>query len=477
MKSLILALLLTPLLSIQAQNVGIGTSNPLYTMDIADSVSGTVMRLRAITNTVGARTLLRMSTTTSNSINAFNSSYIGNQRQGNGTALIFGTSSSSSLAPAERMRLNEDGFLGIGTDSPLARLHIDLSNVNTSSNAIFINDDDDPIMYFQRNNVNGGFLQYLGNDFKIGTPVNNDLGRFIVRTNGTDRLFVNNIGNVGLGISTPSARLHVAGDGIFRANDALVQLENSTGDAKGFFYLSNDDVRVGTSPTNDNGRFQVRTNNVNRLSVNSLGFVGIGEESPGHFFVVDATGTPDNTPFVFNTIGTRDMQFQRFGIGKSFLRFSNDDLQIGTYQINSTGNLWFGTREQFHMKLDNIGRLSVGVNSPDIPGFRLSVRGDIICEDITLLPFAAWPDYVFGNEYRLRPLKEVETFIKKYQHLPGIPSASEVAANGIQLKSMQQQLMEKVEELTLYLIEINSKNERMSIEIAELKKQLSARKN
>lgn len=452
-----------------SQNVGIGTVNPIYSMDVADSASGTIMRLRAISNTVGSRALLRFSTNTNGSALGFNSSYFGSERRGNGTALVFGTASSSSLAPGERMRLNEEGLLGIGTDSPLARLHLDLSNISTHSNALIINDDDDPIVYFQRNNVNGGFIQYVGDDFKVGTPINNNLGRFIVRTNGADRMFVNNIGNVGIGISSPTSRLHVLGDGVFRANDALVLLENSAGDDKGIFYIGNNDVRIGTSPLNDDGKFHIRTNNVDRMTFNSIGLTGIGTTNPGHFFVIDATSSLDNTPVVLNTVGTRDIQFQRNGAESSYIRFSTDNMMIGTYQNNSTGNLYFATRETNHMRLDNIGRLSIGVSSPNIPGYRLSVRGDIICEDITLLPFAAWPDYVFEKGYRLRPLSELESFINSNHHLPGIAPARDIEKKGIQLKDMQRQLMEKVEELTLYVIELNKKNDLLQKEVELLK--------
>ena len=110
------------------------------------------------------------------------------------------------------MRLNEIGFLGIGTLNPQARLHIDLSDIGTTSTALVINDDDDPIVYFQRNNINRGFLQQLGDDFKVGTTIDNNSGNFIVRTNGADRLFVTPGGNIGIGISSPLTKLHIAGN-------------------------------------------------------------------------------------------------------------------------------------------------------------------------------------------------------------------------------------------------------------------------
>jgi hypothetical protein len=64
-----------------------------------------------------------------------------------------------------------------------------------------------------------------------------------------------------------------------------------------------------------------------------------------------------------------------------------------------------------------------------------------------------WPDYVFEKEYNLKPLYEVKSFINKHGHLPNVPKASEITENGINLGNMAKVTMEKVEELTLYLIQ------------------------
>lgn len=64
-----------------------------------------------------------------------------------------------------------------------------------------------------------------------------------------------------------------------------------------------------------------------------------------------------------------------------------------------------------------------------------------------------WADYVFSDEYSLKSLSEVESFIEEHNHLPGIPSSEEVKKNGIEISKMQALLLEKIEELTLYIIE------------------------
>ncbi|WP_299182742.1 cell wall anchor protein [uncultured Chryseobacterium sp.] len=83
-----------------------------------------------------------------------------------------------------------------------------------------------------------------------------------------------------------------------------------------------------------------------------------------------------------------------------------------------------------------------------------------------------WADYVFKKEYQLKSLEDVEKHITEKGHLPNIPSADEVAKNGINLGEMDAKLLEKIEELTLYSIQQNKQLKSQSEEIAELKKQV-----
>ena len=71
----------------------------------------------------------------------------------------------------------------------------------------------------------------------------------------------------------------------------------------------------------------------------------------------------------------------------------------------------------------------------------------------------SWADYVFEEDYLLRPLSEVEQFIKQNGHLPEVPSAETVTTDGIDLGSMDTTLLKKIEELTLYTIQQEKKIE------------------
>jgi hypothetical protein len=88
-------------------------------------------------------------------------------------------------------------------------------------------------------------------------------------------------------------------------------------------------------------------------------------------------------------------------------------------------------------------------------GFALSVNGKIACEEVLVEDMLNWPDYVFADDYNLMSLEELEKSINENNHLPGLPSASEIEEHGLMLGDVQKKMMEKIEELTLYTIEQN----------------------
>jgi hypothetical protein len=114
------------------------------------------------------------------------------------------------------------------------------------------------------------------------------------------------------------------------------------------------------------------------------------------------------------------------------------------------------------------GNMMIGAGAP-ATGYQLSINGKMICEELKVQLDAAWPDYVFESNYDLPTLESLEASIKKDKHLPGIPSAIEVKKNGLEVGDMQKRLLEKVEELTLYVIEINKENKQLKKEVEILK--------
>ncbi len=135
-------------------------------------------------------------------------------------------------------------------------------------------------------------------------------------------------------------------------------------------------------------------------------------------------------------------------------------------------NIWFNSAAT-----DPNGKIYVGSSAsyPSTTGnYKLFVEGGILTEKVkvALRNTANWADYVFEKNYDLMPLKNVEEYIAKHKHLPGIESADELAKNGLDIADMQSKHMAKIEELTLYIIEQNKAIEKNNKDIEELKKQL-----
>jgi hypothetical protein len=100
------------------------------------------------------------------------------------------------------------------------------------------------------------------------------------------------------------------------------------------------------------------------------------------------------------------------------------------------------------MIINGVGNVGIGTTNPT---HKLAVNGTIKAKEI-IVETTGWSDYVFADDYTLQPLSAVEAHIKTNKHLPGIPSAAEVATDGISLGDMQARLLAKIEELTLHQI-------------------------
>ncbi len=101
----------------------------------------------------------------------------------------------------------------------------------------------------------------------------------------------------------------------------------------------------------------------------------------------------------------------------------------------------------------------VAIGTDTIPAsYKLAVDGKIIAEEVTVELSANWPDYVFEPDYKLPSLQAVETHIANHKHLPNIPSSRELEHAGLSMSDMFVKQMQKIEELTLYMIEMNKKS-------------------
>ena len=105
----------------------------------------------------------------------------------------------------------------------------------------------------------------------------------------------------------------------------------------------------------------------------------------------------------------------------------------------------------------------IGIGTLHVPAaYKLAVGVNIICEELVVKLKSDWPDYVFKKDYKLMSLRELSEFIKLNNHLPGLPSANSIeTTKEINVGEMQQILLQKIEELTLYILEQDRKIEKM----------------
>ena len=158
----------------------------------------------------------------------------------------------------------------------------------------------------------------------------------------------------------------------------------------------------------------------------------------------------------------------------------------GTYSYGQTSDWFWGNPYKDHSNRWIISKASSGTGpataNPDNALFTLDGHGNLELANnliangnietkkvkVTATPGSV-PDYVFKPDYELRSLPELESYIKANSHLPNVPSAKEVETNGQDVGDMQLKLLEKIEELTLYIIEQNKKLLQLEQEILELK--------
>jgi hypothetical protein len=368
------------------------------------------------------------------------------------------------------MRMLANGFLGIGTTTPTALLHtngtVRFENIPTTTSNTYVLTTD----------INGNVSRQLATSFG-STLVNNcNTTNFIIKKGATDftcsQIFDNGIG-VGIGTINPTTLFHTNGTLRFQnLADSTSPFKILGTDNTGNVFEYNPSELSGTanndydwlrpdgtfaSSINDNiytnGNVGINvTNPTARLNTNgTLKFENLADStSPFKILGTDTTGNV----FEYNLSelsGTASNDYDWLKPDGSFATSINDD-------IYTNGKVGINT---------NIFPTQVG--DVDVSSYSLFSKGGILTEEVRVALSSEWADFVFKKEYKLESLKNVEKFITDNKHLKGVPSANEVEKNGIELGEMNKILLLKIEELTLYLIEMNKKIESLDAEIEKLK--------
>ncbi len=164
--------------------------------------------------------------------------------------------------------------------------------------------------------------------------------------------------------------------------------------------------------------------------------------------------------------------------GSNQLYIDSNSTPGGDLYNNPTPLIWGNFADEL-LKFN--GKVGIGLEwedypemaaSIDVSEYKLIVKGGILAHEVRVA--TTWADYVFEDSYKLRPLKEVECYIEENGHLPNVPSAKQVEEEGIEVGQMAKIQQEKIEELTLYLIEQDKQLAKQQSEIEELKAMVQA---
>ncbi|RPD39291.1 hypothetical protein EG028_19375 [Chitinophaga barathri] len=181
---------------------------------------------------------------------------------------------------------------------------------------------------------------------------------------------------------------------------------------------------------------------------------GVAEQALNVGGKIKLLGTPGT--YTLGTDGNQPTIYRTIPVTGGLYPFNNyDNLVIqGGY---ATRDIIFVTGTTPAPRLTITGSGNVGIGTNITGTYKLAVEGTIGARKVKVTT-TAWADFVFHPDYDLPSLAEVESFIKTNGHLPEIPSEKEVMETGIDLGDMNKKLLQKVEELTLYLIELKKEN-------------------
>jgi hypothetical protein len=298
----------------------------------------------------------------------------------------------SVQAQTQSNALNATGSVGIGTTSPSSSYRLDIQSFDGGGARIY---RPAGAVGLRIEGISGSSQIQFGDGSTLGASSAWSIGRYNSDNSfrisgsdgvgGNDRLVVATSGYVGIGTSSPTAKLEVNG---------------------GVFQVTADDYTQGYVSVNPGGAGYAGHVDWYKTGHVRLGYIGFQ----------DIAGSQNNLAL---------------------------NLENGASFIVGNGNVGIGTAN---------------------PTQKLSVNGSIRTKEVIV--DTGWADYVFADNYKLKPLSEVEQQIKSDKHLPGIPSAAEVAEKGISVGEMQAKLLAKIEELTLHQISQEKRQDSQEVQIA-----------
>lgn len=363
-----------------------------------------------------------------------------------------------------------NGNVGVGTNTPTAKLEVNHQGGGSGQNIALRLVTGNNSNYFGNSQIQfsygfgGGYAHAIksrhnsgaqsGNslDFRLwqpGDPVNGEGSLSVLTLDGP---------NVGIGTTTPVSRLDVRSGYVnvvgYNPNDyTFVARSADPGNNDSYFYerITTNFHIVGTSKNGTGLQrklgFALGGSDSEadiKMSIDNAGRVGIGTTSPSSNLTLVGSTTLEES--IINITNNTDQDFQ--------VRVSAANATVKRTMLfpSTPGRLSLGVGvNNEYLTIVNGGNVGIGTTAPDA---RLAVNGQIHATEVKVTTTVPGPDYVFSKTYSLRSLKDVESYIEANQHLPEVPSAVEMEKEGIKVGEMNMLLLKKVEELTLYVIQL-----------------------
>lgn len=269
----------------------------------------------------------------------------------------------------------------------------------------------------------------------------------------TQNLFPDN-GNVGIGTNSPTANFDL--NGSFKLNTNELNFSNS--DISSYKILIQTSDGILKTTTVENMKFLFKEP------------VGIDHCTTSYFanphWIGGANKLFIKCPDINVGIGTENPIHKLQVIGTSF-----SWNYLGGNPTASTNAIFNGFAPDNTQDLISLG-VKLGTNSEEVK-FKVTNDGIVFVKELRVRELQNFPDYVFSNTYNLMPLLELEKYIIVNKHLPNMPTADNVESEGANIGEIQRVLVEKVEELTLYNIELKKENNELLERLKDLENNLN----
>lgn len=318
----------------------------------------------------------------------------------------------------------------------------------------------------------GGAAVYINQVATGNIPILR-LSSGVSNANGNVRFSVENNGWLGIGTTKVTENLVLHNTTSSRVVSQYSNINTDVGTLNGFI-VGIESAGNGIIWNREDNFIRFGTNAMERMRLSADGKLGIGIVNPfnklhienGDLRIANDTGTGGDgkASIIFSEISTSNWAQAR-------ITYHGDD------KAGPENYLGFGlgdnvSKNDNQMVIKRSGNVGIGTATPE---YKLEVYGTIRAKEIKVE--ADWADFVFKHDYQLRSLTEVEDFINENGHLPDIPNEIEVKEEGISLGEMNSKLLQKIEELTLYAIQLQKDNNKMLKKQNQQEQLLAAQKN